>query len=219
MLGLIFTLFLVVVLAAVVLGYLWPDKVHVERSAVIDAAPETVFGLISDFNQWERWSPWAKLDPNTKYDISGEGVGHRMAWTSESRDVGSGSQEITELSPPHRMTTALDFGEMGKAKATFAIDAAGRSSKITWSLDTKMREGVPVLRQPMATFFGFFMEKWIGKSYEDGLADLKSVAETAQAEARAEETQALETRTTETGAAEASAIETPSDEGDAETLE
>ncbi|MEL7486474.1 MAG: SRPBCC family protein [Pseudomonadota bacterium] len=179
MLGLIVTIILVLALAAIVLGYLWPDKVHVERDVIIDAPTEKVFGLISDFHAWEQWSPWAKMDPNAKYEITGSGVGHRMAWTSEERNVGSGAQEIIELKEPSRMVTALDFGEMGKAKATFKIEPAGQASKVTWALDTHMREGVPPLRQPMATFFGFFMEKWIGKSYEDGLADLKKVAEAA----------------------------------------
>ena len=47
--GLIFTIFLIVILAIVVLGFLLPDKVHVERSTVIDAPAAKIFGLISNF--------------------------------------------------------------------------------------------------------------------------------------------------------------------------
>lgn len=176
---LFFSLFAILILAVLVFGFLWPDKVHVEREAVIDAPPEKIFGLISDFGEWDKWSPWAKLDPNAKYEYSGEGVGQRMAWTSEMREVGSGSQEIIAMSAPRQLTTALDFGEMGRAKATFDIEPMGEASKVTWSLDTNMREGVPALKQPMATFFGFFMDKMIGKTYEEGLANLKGVAEAA----------------------------------------
>ncbi len=182
MLELIFTIFLIVILAVVVIGYLAPDKVHVERETVIDAEPETVFALVSDFRQWEKWSPWGKIDPETEYQYSGSGVGHRMDWKSNHRQVGNGSQEIIELSGPRKMVTALDFGEMGKARATFDIEpvdagTAGPSSRVKWSLDTNMRAGVPVLRQPMATFFGFFMDRMMDQPYREGLANLKSAAE------------------------------------------
>ncbi|MEL7490427.1 MAG: SRPBCC family protein [Pseudomonadota bacterium] len=177
MLQLILTLLAILILAVLVLGYLWPDKVHVERETVINAPPEKIFGLISDFVEWDKWSPWAKLDPDAKYEFSGDGVGQRMAWSSEKREVGSGSQEIIAMQPPRQLVTALDFGEMGGARATFDIAAMGEASKVVWALDTNMREGVPTLKQPMATFFGFFMDKMIGKSYEEGLANLKEVAE------------------------------------------
>ena len=179
MLGLIATIIIIIALAAIVFGYLWPDKVHVERETTINAAPDRVFALISDFKEWDQWSPWAKLDPNAKYEHSGSGVGQKMAWSSDDRNVGSGSQEIIELDAPNRMVTALDFGDMGVAKATFHISPEGDGSKVVWSLDTNMREGVPVLRQPMATFFSFFMDKMLGKTYEEGLANLKAAAETA----------------------------------------
>ncbi len=175
--GLIFTILLVAILAIIVLGFLLPDKVHVERDTVIDAPPEKVFALISDFKEWDKWSPWAAMDPNAKYEMSGEGVGQRMAWTSDVREVGSGSQEITEINPPRKMVTALDFDEMGQAHATFDVEPMGEASKVTWSLDTKMREGVPIHKQPMATFMGFFMDKFMDKPYTEGLAKLKQVAE------------------------------------------
>ena len=174
--SLIFTIFLILILAIVVLGFLLPDKVHVERSTTIDAPAERVFALISDFNEWDKWSPWAAMDPNAEYEMSGEGVGQRMAWKSEMREVGSGSQEIIEINPPRKMVTQLDFGEMGGGRATFDIEPMGEASKVTWSLDTNMREGVPVLRQPMATYMGFFMDKFMDKPYTEGLANLKRAA-------------------------------------------
>jgi len=175
--GLILTIFLVAILTIIVLGFLLPDKVHVERDTVIDAVPEKVFALISDFNEWEKWSPWAAMDPNAKYEMSGEGVGQRMAWTSDVREVGSGSQEIVEINPPRKLVTKLEFGEMGGAHATFDVEPMGESSKVTWSLDTKMRDGVPTFKQPMATFMGFFMDKFMDKPYTEGLAKLKQIAE------------------------------------------
>ncbi|MEM9168173.1 MAG: SRPBCC family protein [Pseudomonadota bacterium] len=159
------------------LGFLLPDKVRIERETLIEAPADTVFGLISDFKKWESWSPWAALDPDAEYDFSGEGVGARMVWKSDKREVGNGAQEIIALQAPTKMVTALDFGEMGRARATFDIEPSGPNAVVKWSLDTNMREGVPLHKQPMATFMSFMMDKWVGKSYEDGLASLKDRAE------------------------------------------
>lgn len=167
-------LFLAAVLA---FGFLWPDKVSLSRKVEIAAPPEKVFAHIADFNKWDAWSPWASLDPDAEMKIEGEGLGQRMAWTSQKREVGEGAQEIVELDPPSRLVTALEFPDMGRARATFDVTPAGEGTSVEWRLDTNMREGVPLMRQPMATMFGFFMDKMVGPQYEKGLASLKSVVE------------------------------------------
>lgn len=173
-LGAIAALILVIIL----LGFVLPADVHVERETVIDAPQEEVFALISDFEEWDRWSPWVDRDPNAEYRMSGEGVGARMEWTSDQRDVGTGSQEITALDPPNRMVTHLEFDGQGEADATFDLSPAENgATRVVWSLDTNMREGVPFVMKPIGTYMGFSMDKWIGKDYEEGLANLKRVAE------------------------------------------
>ncbi|MEM9704675.1 MAG: SRPBCC family protein [Pseudomonadota bacterium] len=172
----LFSVFAIIAVAGV-LGFTLPDRVHVERSVRISAPPETVFALISDFKAWDRWSPWAALDPNAEYSFSGDGVGQKMSWRSDTREVGDGSQEITVLEAPTKMVTALDFGDMGGGFATFDVAATETGSEVKWSMDTNMREGVPVPMKPVATFLGFFMDGMIGGTYENGLASLKREAE------------------------------------------
>ncbi len=172
---------LLVILGAVVLllllGFTLPDKVHVERTIEIEAPPESVFALIGDLQEFNRWSPWYERDPDMEQSIEGTaGVGQVMRWNSDKPNVGSGSQEIVEHVPPGRLVTRLNFGAQGGGVATFDIEAAGGgASRVTWSLDTRMREGVPVPMRPMATFMGFMMDKWVGADYEAGLAKLKQV--------------------------------------------
>ncbi|MEM9495743.1 MAG: SRPBCC family protein [Pseudomonadota bacterium] len=162
----------------IVLGFVLPDKVHVERETVIAAPQEEVFALISDFGAWDAWSPWAKIDPDAKYTLTGAGVGQKMAWQSDHPKVGNGSQEITELEAPSRLVTQLEFDGMGVAEATFKLSpAADGATKVVWSLDTAMREGMAIHMQPMATYMGFFMDDMVGKDYARGLENLKKVAE------------------------------------------
>jgi hypothetical protein len=65
------------VLILVLGGLLLPAQVHVERSQQISASPERVFSLIDNFQEFNRWSPWAARDPKTQYHFEGpeRGVG------------------------------------------------------------------------------------------------------------------------------------------------
>lgn len=159
-------------------GFILPSQVHIERNVTINAAPEEVFALVSDFHAWEAWSPWAKLDPNAEMNISGLGLGQTMAWSSDHPQVGKGTQEITAIEAPHLLKTHLVFAGQGLADATFVLTPAGEATAVTWSLDTNMREGVSVPMQPINTYLGFMMDSMVGQDYETGLHNLKIAAET-----------------------------------------
>lgn len=162
----------------IVLGFVLPDRVTLSRDITIDAPQDEVFALISDFEEWDSWSPWANIDPDAKYELSGSGVGQSMSWKSDHPDVGDGAQTISALDAPSMVATDLDFGDMGVAKARFDLEPVGDSrTKVTWSFETNMREGVPVFMKPMSTYFKFFMEGMLGPQYETGLQNLKKVAE------------------------------------------
>lgn len=180
-------LFGILLLAGVYLaGFLLPDHVAMQRAIVIQAPRERIFRLVSDFTEWPHWSPWAARDPQAKYTIEGTGVGHMMSWTSDVKGVGKGSQRIVAYDPPRCMESDLNFGNMGSARAIFTLneEAPGRTT-VTWSFETSMRRGVPLLMQPIATYMGFMMEKFLAPDYEQGLAALKQAAEAGKGSDRA----------------------------------
>lgn len=158
-------------------GFLLPSTVHVERDITIKASPETVYALVSNFKQWEGWSPWANLDPDAEMTITGSGLGQTMTWSSEDPQVGQGCQEIIDLEPPYFVKTHLEFEDQGSADAAFDLTPADEGTHVVWSLDSDMREGVPLLMQPISTYFGFLMDRMIGPDYETGLQNLKALAE------------------------------------------
>ncbi len=167
---------LVVIL--IVLGFVLPDKVTLERETVINAPQEDVYALIDNFEAWGAWSPWAHIDPDAEISISGAGVGHRMSWKSDHPKVGNGAQEITAMDAPNSLTTHLEFEGMGFADATFALSPAGDgATRVVWSFETNMRKGTPIYMQPISTYMGYFMDGMLGPQYEEGLANLKKAAE------------------------------------------
>jgi uncharacterized protein YndB with AHSA1/START domain len=166
------------IVIVIALGFVLPDEVHLKREITINAPQEEVFALVSDFNRWNEWSPWASIDPDAQYKVSGSGVGQRMEWKSDHPEVGNGVQEITTMNAPDSVTTHLDFGDMGQADATFTLSpVSDGATKVVWSFETKMREGVAFHMKPISTYMGFAMESMLGPSYEEGLANLKRAAE------------------------------------------
>ena len=155
------------------IGLLLPDSAHVERSVTTSASPQTVYGLVDGYARFNEWSPWADLDPATRYTYSGPptGVGARLEWRSDKPEVGSGSQEIVAVEPGRRVTTKLDFGTQGTATSTMSIEPEGTGSRITWSIDASF-EG-----RFLERYFGLFFDRLIGPDYEKGLSRLAALAE------------------------------------------
>lgn len=167
----------IVVLLAALLGYAAtkPDTFRVQRSASIQAPPAKVFGLINDFHSWTSWSPWEKLDPALKrtHSGAGSGVGAVYEWEGNKK-VGQGRMEIMESSPSSKIVIKLDFIKPWQAHNTaeFMLDGQGNATNITWA----MHGAQPFMLKVMTTVF-FNMDKMIGKDFETGLANLKSIAE------------------------------------------
>ncbi|MDJ0712131.1 MAG: SRPBCC family protein [Woeseiaceae bacterium] len=156
-----------------VVGQFLPSEQHVERSIVVNADQATVFALVNDFGEFNRWSPWAAKDPETEYVYSGpdSGVGSKMAWRSEDPNVGSGEQEIVDSQPPTMVKTKLTFDGFDTASyATFAIEAVDSGTRVTWAFDAN-------LDTLMGRYMGLMMDSWVGADYESGLTRLKEVAE------------------------------------------
>jgi Polyketide cyclase / dehydrase and lipid transport len=163
------------VLVAIILGFaaMKPDTFEVQRSANMLAPPEKVFTLIDDFHNWGSWSPWEKLDPAMKKTYSGaaEGKGSVYAWEGNSK-VGAGRMEILEATPS-KVTIQLDFIRpfAGHNVAEFALAPQSGATQVTWS----MHGPTPFVSKVMQVFVS--MDSLIGKDFETGLANMKTIAE------------------------------------------
>jgi effector-binding domain-containing protein len=98
-----------------------------------------------------------------------QGKGAKISWKSETQ--GLGSQEIVESVPFSRVKTKLDFGDQGTAFATFNLESAEGGTKVSWSFETD------VGMNPVGRYMGLMFDTWVGKDYEEGLANLKKLVE------------------------------------------
>ncbi|HEX4823815.1 MAG TPA: SRPBCC family protein [Candidatus Polarisedimenticolaceae bacterium] len=163
---------LVVVLAGV--GMLLPRMVHVERQVTIGAPQATVYALIDGFRPFPKWSPWQHKDPNMKVTLEGPefGVGAKQSWTGDPKTVGTGTQEVVEAKAPELVVWKLVFQGYPPAEARMTLSqAAAGGTQVVWGMDNDMGAG------PVGRYFGLMMDKMIGPDFDQGLANLKSVAE------------------------------------------
>lgn len=171
--NLAFGLFVIVAIL-IGIGFALPDSVHIERSVSVNARPATAYAVLNSFKLFNRWSPWAQLDPNAAYAYIGpdSGVGSRQTWSSDNPNVGAGSQEIIESVPYSSIKISLVFGGFDTDNiATYTITPEGEGSRITWGYDSHFRGSL------LYRYFGLVTDRMLGPEYERGLAQLKPLLE------------------------------------------
>ena len=164
----------------IMIGYLLPSQVHVERSITVERPASMMFALLNSYEYNKKWSPKAQRDPDAEFVVSGpsSGVGARLSWIGDPRLVGSGWQEIIASTPDEQIDIKLDFDAQGIAETGFTLLAQGDTTKITWTFDSDLTEGLGFLDAFLARYFGLLFDQWIGGDYEKGLVNLKVFAET-----------------------------------------
>ena len=147
---------------------------RVQRSATINASPQRLFDLISDFRQWPSWSPWEKLDPNMKKTVSGapKGKGAVYEWDGNKK-AGKGRMEIVDAAAPSRVNIKLDFEKPFRSnnRTEFALSPQGNTTNVTWTMEGPQS----FMMRVMGLFMN--MDKMIGKDFEEGLANMRAIAE------------------------------------------
>jgi len=162
------------IVVVLVLAATKPDRFSVRREITIKAPAEKIFPLIDDFHQWVVWSPYEHRDPAMKRTYSGleSGKGAVYAWDG-NKDVGSGRMEILESAPASKIVIQLDFFKPFEAHNTaeFTMLPQGDGTHVTWL----MHGPAPFMNKLMQVFMN--LDNMIGKDFEAGLVNLKTVAE------------------------------------------
>jgi hypothetical protein len=166
----------VLLLVLIVLGLaaMQPSTFRVQRQIDIRATPDHIQPLISDFHHWTQWSPWEKLDPAMQRTYSGAtaDLGAVYAWKGDDK-VGAGRMEITGLQAPQQVQIKLDFIApfASSCQTEFALTGKGELTTVSWTMSGPS----DFMTRLMGVFVS--MDTMIGKDFEAGLQNLKTVAE------------------------------------------
>ena len=165
-----------IVIVFLIVVALQPADFRITRTATVAAPPAAVFAQVNDFHKWEAWSPWAKLDPSMKttYDGPAEGTGAIYTWAGDGK-VGEGRMTLTESHPSDLIRIKLEFLKPMAATNTteFTFKPEGNQTAVTWSMTGTNN----FIGKAFALVMN--MDKMVGGDFEKGLAQLKSVLETA----------------------------------------
>jgi len=157
----------------VVIG-LQPSTFSVQRSATMAAPPAEVFSQVNDLKAWHEWSPWSKLDPNPRTTVStpSAGKGANFAWAGND-EIGEGRLTILESRPDERVDIEQAFIRpfAGKARMEFTLAPERSGTKVTWT----MTGTHDFFGKAMCLFVD--MDAVMGKSFEQGLANMKDLVD------------------------------------------
>jgi hypothetical protein len=153
-----------------------PADFRLSRARTMAAPPEVVHAYVNDFKKWPEWSPWEKLDPAMKRELSGAaaGPGAVYFWTGNDA-VGEGRMTITDSQAPRSVTIRLEFLKPFAATNTTQFDFApsGAGTAVTWTMTGRHN----FISKAMCVFMD--MEKMVGPDFEKGLIQLDAATAAA----------------------------------------
>jgi len=169
---------LIILIAAVVVAVIvvakQPSDFRISRSQTFNAPVAAVFPHVNNLQNWNAWSPWAKMDPAAKNSFAGPeaGVEAAMSWIGNNK-VGEGTMTIIASRPDEFVQLKLDFIKPFKATniAEFTFTQDGNQTAVTWSMTGTNN----FIGKAMALVMNF--DKMVGGQFEQGLASLKSIVE------------------------------------------
>lgn len=152
-----------------------PKDYVVTRSTVISAPAAVPFSYVNDLHKWQaQISPYTKLDPAAVFTFAGpsEGPGAALHWAGNSK-AGVGTMTITESRPGELVRFRIDFEKPFKSTCygEYVFSPRNGSTEASWV----MRGEKVFVTKAMSLVFN--LDRMIGKDFETGLANLKSVSE------------------------------------------
>ncbi len=158
-----------------ILGLFMDKNMTIEKSITINKPRQQVFDYVKYIKNHDNFSVWAMMDPEMKKEYRGTDgqEGFVFAWDSiKKKNVGAGEQEIKKISAPNEIDWELRFcrpmQDVAKAKM-LTESVPGDKTKVQWGFYSKMKYPM-VIMKPMMTGM-------LGKSLDQGLANLKGVLE------------------------------------------
>ena len=166
---------LILIVLFVAVGYMLPGSFKVERSVVINAKPEVLYPYVASLKDgWTQWNPFAEQDPGMVISYSGPdtGVGATSSWVSKK--MGEGTQTITKADTATGVETTLAFDHgQYQMQGVIAFAPVDGGTKVTWTSGGDWGK-----QHLMFRYMGLMMNKMMGKTFEKGLQNLKTKAET-----------------------------------------
>lgn len=175
-LGIMGGVVLLLVVIVAVLVFITPGDFKVEREITINKPKADVFNYVKLVKNQKEWGTWIKKDPAVKLAYSGTDgePGFITSWDSDNEEVGTGEQEITKVTDGSRIDSQLRFKEPFESRADAYIiteEIGPAETKVKWGFTGSMPKPMNLMLLVMD------MDKEVGKDFDEGLRNLKTILE------------------------------------------
>lgn len=164
----LFSILLALVVALIVIGFLLPTTVEVERSRVVDHRQDIVFEVLADMRHFSQWAPWLSRRSDMDWRLEGppQGVGATLVW-HETPETEASRLWIVAVDPgSQRIDMQLELGG-AEADSWFKVIDAPGGREVYWGM--RMRFGALDL---VGRYVGLMLPGLVGRDYRNGLERL-----------------------------------------------
>jgi uncharacterized protein YndB with AHSA1/START domain len=157
-------------LVIVILPVFLSPNFSMARSIEIQAPIGSVFSKLTNLNVYSKWNPFPEGDLTNQVNVTGEGVGSALAWTGEK--TGDGKMTITHIEEGKKITVKMEFYKPMSGEGTVQWITNSKSdtnTEVIWTFEQNLSY--------FNRYFGLFMDAMMGKHFEKGLLNFKTLAE------------------------------------------
>lgn len=161
----------IILFIAIVLIFVAPTTVHVERSVEINAPASIVWNDIVRFEKFNEWNTWKQMDTTARFTVSGDDgtIGAVDSWKGSK--IGEGKLQHLSMDPNKSVTQKLTFIKpfASESDVFFQLAEDAGKTKVIWGFDTHYDRPQNVM--------SLFMKGALEDDFDQGLTNLKSMAE------------------------------------------
>ena len=162
----------------VVIGWLLPRNITIERAIGIDKSADAIFPWIANLRTWPEWTVWnQKEDPSLAYTYSGpeSGLGAAMSWTAKK--MGDGMLTISDAKPDRFIRYEMRMKDRPiVVRGNIELESVGGGATLVMWFD-HIKLGV----NPLRRWLGLLLKPMMGKAFHRNLTGLRTAAEKGKA--------------------------------------
>jgi len=165
----LFGALLILSVALVILGFLLPGSVKVERTVTMQHPEHLIFDVLQDMRHFPEWAPWLVDRPQTAWRLEGPatGAGATLVWR-ETPQSDESRMWIVETQSPRWVGMKMDLA--GNEFDTWYEIARGiEGQQVTWGMTARFG---PV--DLVGRYVGLALPYLVGRQYQKGLESLNN---------------------------------------------
>lgn len=169
--------FAIVAALMLIVGLVLPSERHLSESVETNRKMNIVFDTINSLRRFKDWNPLFLRDPRLKTELSGpgSGVGTKLSYSSDVKQIGNGSWEIVESEPGKKVKYALENPQRGSDKfMTFTLKPTGKGA-VKRNIEITQEYDVNYGWNLFGRYAGLYVKRHVGDDIKLGLSRLTTM--------------------------------------------